>query len=343
MKWWNSIKHAGGNSLHKVSGNSLDQQQSGMSLWKYITTSNSSWQYMLTHPLSDITNQAAVLAGLFTGNHEAARNALARLVGYNQTNIVEPAVSPLRILIVQVRATISRAVAGLHRYVTAQLAQLRAWVMSLIRHERRARRRADARVEHLARQLARHSLATVQREAASAYRAATPDRTNVIERLAADLVTHDPLVKDLVGRLVTGAIDLAEIDDPLLRIVLGFVMKEVINRLGIEKPAGQLLESLLAPLFGAGPPKNLHAVILALCQRLNAVEGQWATFMGDGGPEILQAGQEWQKLTGLATDAGLAAFFGVMVADPAAWARDMTAVASPVVGGAIDGISTILT
>lgn len=343
MKWWDSVKHAGGNALHSVSGNSRQQAKSGFNLWQFTSSAYHSFTYMLTHPLSDLENQAAILAGLFTGNHDAAWNALYRLIGWNQQNVITPQLSPIRFIIVRIQATVKAAITSLRVWVTGQLRGLRAWVMALIRHERRARRRADARVEHLARQLARHSLATVQREAASAYRAATPAQTSEIQRLAADLVARDPLVRDLVGRLVSGAIDLAEVDDPLLRIALGFVMKEVINRLGIEKPAGELLNSLLSSILGNGPPKNLHAVILAICQRLTAVEGQWTTFMADGGPEILQAGEEWAKLTSLTVDAGLLAFFGGMVADPTGWARDVSDVAGPVVGGAIDGISAAMT
>lgn len=343
MKWWDSVHHTGGNARHQVSGNAQQQAKSGFSLWQFTKSAYDSFTYMLTHPISDLENEAAILAGLFTGNHDAAWNALYRLIGWNQQNVITPQLSPIRFIIIRIQATIRSAITGLRNWVTGQLRGLRAWVMHLIRHERQARRRADARVEHLARQLARHALATVQREAASAYKAASPAHTNTIERLAADLVAREPLIKGLVGRLVSGAVDLAEIDDPLLRIALPFVMKEVINRLGIEKPAGELLDGLLSSILGQGPPKNLHAVILAICDRLTAVEGQWATFMSDGGPEILQAGEEWAKITSLTADAGLLAFFGSMVADPTAWARDVSDVAGPLVGGAIDGISHTMT
>lgn len=343
MNWGNSVKHVGGNAKHQVSGNAEQKANAGFSLWQFTSTAYHSFVYMLTHPLSDLENQAAILAGLFTGNHEATWNAFYRLIGWNQTNVINPQLSPIRYLITRILATIKTAITALRAWVTGQLRSLRAWVMHLIRHERRARRRADARVEHYARQLARHGLAVVQREAASAYKQATPAHTNVIEHLAADLVTRDPLVRDLVSKLVAGAIDLAEIDDPLLRIGLSFIMKEVINRLGIEKPAGELLNSLLASLLGDGQPKNLHAVILAICNRLSGVEGQWATFMQDGGPEILQAGEQWANITSLTSDAALLGFFGLMVADPAGWARDVSDVAGPIVGGAIDGISGAMT
>lgn len=342
MKWWNGQRQTSGKALHSVSGNSSQQQQSGMNLWKMITSAGHSWLYMLSHPVGDVENVAAMLAGFFTRNHIAAHNALSRLMGWGNTNIWQPVITQFRKRQAAFQALIQVDITGLWSRVNKELRSLRAWVMALIRHERRARRRADARVEHLARQLTRHALATVQREAASAYKAATPAQTNLIERLAGDLVTQDPLVKDLVGRLVRGAVDLAEVDDPLLRIALGFVMKEVINRLGIEKPIGDLLNQLLAPLLGGGQPKNLHAVILAICGRLNTVEGQWATFMQDGGPQILQAGEEWEKLSSLATDASLLAFFGAMVADPTGWAGVMSDVAGPVVGGAIDTMSAAI-
>lgn len=342
MKWWDSLHRVGGNALNSVQGNAQPQPGSGFSLWKFISGSYNAFAYMISHPISDLENEAAILAGLFTGNHQAAWNALYRLIGWNQQNVINPQLSPLRWLIVRIQANISTAVRVLKLWVTGQLAGVRAWVMRLIRHERRARRHGDARAEHLARQLARHSLATVQREAASAYKAATPAQTSLIGKLAGDLASRDPLVKDLVGRLIGGAVDLAEIDNPLLRIALPFVMKEIINRLGIDKPIGILLDDLLAPLLGSGQPKNLHAVILAICQRLTALEGQWATFMGDGGPEILQAGEQWRDITSLAADAGLLAFFGVMVADPQSWANDMATVAGPFVGAAIDGISGTL-
>lgn len=224
-----------------------------------------------------------------------------------------------------------RALHALERWVRQQLARQRAlswrlyylavtYALNLVAHERRARIKADEHDQAQARAWDKALHHQIEREAVSGYRASRFQRDTLIQRLADLIVTEDPLVKRLVRDLVSGALDLASVDDPLLRIAVGFLIKRVIDRLGVDKPIGQLLQRLLAPILGTRPPNGLSSVIADLCARADQAEGQWVTFMEHGGPEVEQAGDEWKALASPLIDAGLLAFFGLAVADPAGWA-----------------------
>lgn len=241
------------------------------------------------------------------------------------------------------RREIAQALAQLRKWIWAQLKQLRAlswrlyylavtYALNLFAHERRQRIRAD---DHLSADIraqikALHQL--IEREAVSGYKASRHQRVSVIQRVADLIVTDDPVVKRLVGDLVSGALDLLSVDDPLARIALSFVMKQIIDRLGVDKPIALLLQHLLAPILGQPRPNGVASVIADVTGRLDAVEGTWADFMASGGADVEQAGRQWQELTGPLVDAGLAAFLTLAVADPTAWATGVT-----------DSVGTLLT
>jgi hypothetical protein len=342
MKWLNSILNFGASAGRAIGG--VEQAIGGAysSLFKYMSAGFHGFLYMFTHPLSSLENAAAFWSGVLTGNMTAAQNAFLRLIGYAPKQWVQPVAQRLQYQINRVYTWAYAWIKYLRWYINKQIADLRAWVMDLIRDERVARRKADDRVEHKAHELTRWALAVVQKEAASGYRLGTPDRVSLISKLADVIATRNPVVKDLVGTVVKGAIDLAEVDNPLLRIGVGFVLKEIINRLGADKAMGHLLSDLMGPLLGQSPPRNLHDVIWSIATRLNGLEGQWAQFMQDGGQQVENAGKQWASLSGVAGDAAVLAFLAAMAADPQGWASDVSTVAGPIVGGAVDAISALM-
>lgn len=182
----------------------------------------------------------------------------------------------------------------------------------------------------------------IEREAVSGYKAGYDSRLSTIQRVA-DLIANDnPLVRGLVKRLVTGVLDLAAVDDPVARIALGFILRHVVDRLGLDKVLGHYLSDLLAPLLGAPKPRGLAQVIVDLGARIDGIEKQWAEFMANGGPEVEQAGKEWEGIASLAGDAALLVFFGEMCYRPASFGRELSATAGTVINDTIIGAADLL-
>lgn len=255
-------------------------------------------------------------------------------------------------------------IAALRRWTANQLAALRALVWRLyyqllhlihyslrlafdytrrlVRIEALARRRAVAAAEAKARAEVRQLHQVIEREAASAYRQGLDARLSLIQHLAGMLARFNPEVRHLLADLVGGVLDLASVDDPLARLVLGFLMKQVIDRLGIDKAAGDLVSALLAPLLGDPKPHDLHDVVLDISKRLQAMEQQWSTFFADGGSQVEQAGEQWQQLQNPVLAAALLANFGAAAADPTGWARTVADVIGPVTDGILIGAADLI-
>ena len=158
---------------------------------------------------------------------------------------------------------------------------------------------------------------TINMEASTGYQASAADRKSAIQQAASDIVSDLPIVKAIVGRLVTIAIDLIEIDQPELRFLLAFGLKELIKHLGVEDAAGAALATLLEPLLGEAPPRNLHDTILRLANDNNA-NAQWIANYGQPLVSDLAADERIGQVSegalgGVLGLAGLA----LMVRDPA--------------------------
>lgn len=302
---------------------------------------NSSIQFF-THPVADVETAAAAEAGFIT----RVLNSIFGLIRRQEQFIVQQDLQPFESWVKRMFAAedtyIQSNFTTLWRMIINTNEQTVNWAQQQFSNERAARILGDARSEAYTRARVQWALGLIQKSAASGYAATLKGRQDVLVRLADDIVTRDPLIRGLVSDVIKGILDLATVEDPILRIGLGFILREIINRLGIDKAMGELLDALLADILGHKQPDNLHDVIMSIGNRLNALEGQWQQFMEDGGPEILQAGKEWKAITSLLADAGLAAFFGAMVADPRAWANDITATAEPVINSAIAGFSDIM-
>lgn len=213
------------------------------------------------------------------------------------------------------------------RYLVALINQTAQYVLTIavrrVNAERKARILAVRRAETIARREVRALHHVVEREAASGYQVDQTARLNLIVRILDIAVTRDPLLADLVSTITTGILDLLAVDDPPARLLLGFLIKHVIDRLGIDRAIGTLAQDLLAPILGEPKPRNIHDVVADLSKRLDAVERQWAKFFADGGAQVEQAGEDWRDITGVLGNAAILAFTIQGVADPAAWAREL--------------------
>ena len=140
-------------------------------------------------------------------------------------------------------------------------------------------------------------------------------------------MTRNPELRDMVGVAIKAILDLVSVDDPLARIALGFVIRDLIDKLGVDKLVGNLIQDLLAPILGEPKPRNLHAVIADMGQRLVAAESFEETFTADGGSEVEQAGRLWRDITQPAAAAAIVAFTATAIVNPDGWAKTITAIA----------------
>lgn len=342
MNWWDSISSAASRAwgaitdLGGLTGDALGAQ------FRMTSRMFTGAIFQLTHPLNTLENNAAILAGLVSGNMTAVLNAVRRLEGWNTATVKRPIVSWTARQFQRVWASL----AALRRWVEQQIDYaewaLKRWTWRLVAKERHYRILGDKAARAYARQQAKWAIQVVNREAESGYRTGQSGRVSTVTKLLDAVVVRDPILRDIVGKVVTGVLDLAAVEDPVARLVAGFVLREVVDKLGIDRAMGVLLQDLLGPLLGDPQPHDLHDVIMDICTRLDAVEGEWATFMTDGGPQILQAGQEWRNITSLITDAGLLAFAVAAVADPAGVARDLSDIIRPVGTHTIEAMGNTL-
>ena len=223
----------------------------------------------------------------------------------------------------KVRALIRREVKYLIRLIYVSTRTVLALAYAAVARERRERQIAVGRAEARARREIKALHGVIEREAASGYRMTQGDRTSLIIRLLDYAVLRNPAVKTLVKDIATGILDLLSIDDPVLRLLLGFLIKHVIDKLGIDKAVGVLIQDLLSPLLGKKKPQDLHDVILDLSQRILAGEKQWAQFFEDGGSQVEQAGKEWRNLTSVAGTVAVVAFVAQAVIAPNQWATEI--------------------
>jgi hypothetical protein len=219
-------------------------------------------------------------------------------------------------------------ISRIRRYLTGLIFTTTQYVlvkcMRAVAAERIARRHAVGDAEGRARREVKALHGTVEREAASAYRMTNDARASLIGKLLDFAAEREPLIRDLTKVVADGVLDILEVDDPVLRIVIGFAVKEIIDRLGIDKAVGVLVSDLVTPILGDRRPTDLHAVILDITSRLGAVESQWATFFQDGGSQVEQAGEGWRDITSIVGDAAILAFTAQAVADPKGWSGEIS-------------------
>ena len=342
MNWWDSLTKQAGNAwaaiinLGGAIGSGLTAE------WRFTASLVKGALFQLTHPINTVEQQAAILAGLFTGNMTAVHNAVNRLEGWTHATIVAPLHTLINGLYMRLLGIIMSNVHRLWKRIDQVAAETRAWVIRVVLRERAARIKADNRLHAYARSQALWALQTVQREAASAYRGSYHDRRSAASKVLSAIVARNPLVRGLVSRVVTVLLDVASVENPLVRLAAGFILTKVVSGLGVDKALGDLASVLLRPLLAGGPPADLHGVIADLAARVQAVEAQWVTFMADGGPQVEQAGQQWRNTTTLSVDAALLAFAVAGVVNPAATARELSSVIRPVGTATIAHISSAL-
>lgn len=324
---WDAITGAAGNPLDALT-----------KLWHYVTSVHGMLSWLMGNPVLKYYRTALEYMNTVGLTLIAVRDVFRRLAAWIWLHQVKP-----------VRDQLAAQIAALRAWAAQEF----AFTWALIERRYLAALGYTDRavgIEHVQMILAvmkehaamlagdKATLATVQREAATAYDAGIHSRIGIAGDLLDDLVTRTPLIKDLVDVVINGALRLADIEDPVLGWLVTKAVDEIVNKVGIDRLAAQAVQGLLAPVIGQPRPADLHAVIAALDARLTAQERNWKDFMQHGGPEVEQAGDEWKAATGLVVDAGILGMVGLAVADPAAWAAGI----SDTVGTAADAALTAI-
>jgi hypothetical protein len=162
-------------------------------------------------------------------------------------------------------------------------------------------------------------------------------RGDLISKLLDTVVAHNPAVRDLVTNLAKFAIDLAGIEDPVLKIAAQLVLKQVIDHLGVDSALTAMLNDLLGGILGGGDPKTLQTIMADIGNRLDALE--------KGQAELSPLAPEADNLHEMGTlifDAALLAYFAAAVADPVATANDTVDVLETVTGPLLAPVRALL-
>lgn len=178
---------------------------------------------------------------------------------------------------------------------------------------------------------------TIDDRAAAGYDPTLRARGDLISKLLDTVVAHNPAVRDLVTNLAKFAIDLAGIEDPVLKIAAQLVLKQVIDRLGVDSALTAMLNDLLGGILGGGDPKTLQAIMADIGNRLDALE--------KGQAELSPLAPEADNLHEMGTlifDAALLGYFVAAVADPVATANDTVDVLETVTGPLLAPVRALL-
>lgn len=335
MNPWSSVTHWLGDAWRRLSNATRVGGSGWQSLWHGIVATGQALDWVVRNPFTAVAESVQYLADAITGNQQGMSQVGQQEAQWIWGNQVRPAVSSLQKQLKALAADVTTALAMQWRQTLALFAHAMRHARYLMELERRERERSIARLKAFLEKRDLWVLQTVQREAASAYNSALPARLGIVGKLLDDVASDNPLVSGIVSDLATGALDLVEIDDPLVRIVAGKLLSELVDKLAVDKPAGELAQSLLGPILGQPRATDLHNTVGDLAARIQAIEQWQATFMADGGADILQAGSEWKQIGSLLVDAGLLAFFAEWTTNPAGFATHVLAELGDVVNAGL--------
>lgn len=178
---------------------------------------------------------------------------------------------------------------------------------------------------------------TIDQRAAAGYDPTLRARGNVVQRILDTAVAHDPLVADLVSKLAVFVIDLAGVEDPVLRIAAQLILKQVIDRLGLDSALHAMLGDLIGGILGGGQPTTLTSIMGDIGNRLDALEETTAA-LAPLAPEA----DDLHEMGTLLFDASLLAYFVAAVADPVATADDTVTALEAVTGPLLAPVRALL-
>lgn len=241
------------------------------------------------------------------------------------------------------------AITALRAFLLQQINIVYRLLSAAINQERQERIKAIADLRAWAVQqfdtlwkYARSILPTVDKEAAGAYDGTLQDQANGLSRLVDDLAADNPVMRDIVGKLAGLILDLISVDDPAARILGQLLLRQVIDRLGVDKLAGGLADDLLSVFLGGGKPKTLADVMTQIGDRLNVGESQWSQFYANGGDDLENLGTQMRKSAAPVFTLAMAGYFAACVIDPQGTAAVTDATVTPAAGAIVRPLLAVL-
>jgi hypothetical protein len=177
----------------------------------------------------------------------------------------------------------------------------------------------------------------IDQRAAAGYDPTLAGRASLLTKLLDTVVAHEPLVANLVSDLAKFLVELAGIEDPIVRIAAQLVLKQVIDRLGLDTALHAMLSDLVGGILGGGQPKTVTDIMADIGKRLSALE--------EGQAELAPLAPEADQLHELGTllfDAGLLAYVAAATIAPVATADDTVIVFEPITGPLLAPIRAML-
>lgn len=177
----------------------------------------------------------------------------------------------------------------------------------------------------------------VDQAAAAGYDPTLAGRESLIQKLIDTAAAHDPVVSGLVSDIVKLLIQLAGIEDPVLKVAASLLLKQVIDKLGLNTALSGIVNEILGGIIGSGKPGTLKDVTADIGNRLSALESSVS--------ELTPLAPEADQLHEMGTllfDAAILGYFAAAVADPVATANDTVAVFAPVTGPLLAPVRALL-
>lgn len=338
-----SLLNAARSAWNLIFGLPADIGRAVAGVWSFARSVQQVADYVLSHPLTELLNAIALFAAVVTGNHQAEINAIVRIDPWIYRHRVLPLRADVLLWLAQLRARIAYLFAQAYLYINQKFAQAEAYTRQLVGAEHKDMLAHFTAAERYAYAQALQRKKEIEQEAAQAYNAHLGDRLGLAGRLADIIAAHNPAERALVRVIVTAVADLAGAENPLARLALGFAVRELVNRLAVDKVAARLLGDLLGPVIGTPRSHGVADTVNGLGARIEALERTWADFMDHGGPEVEQAGSDWKDMDSVFTDAALVAFMAATIADPVAAAAETARVIIPVTNSAAAAWHGLLT
>ena len=214
---------------------------------------------------------------------------------FDRTQAIDQLRAQLTALIAKTRADLTAYIDQARAQLSAQIAQLSAYAHSLP--------------------------GLVDQEAISGYDPTLRARATVLQRLIDTLAAHDPFIAGIIKDLAGFLIDLAEVDNPVLRLAAQVILRQIIDHLGLDTALRDLAASLLGDILGGGPPKTLADVTGAVGNRLNAAEQSVAALS-----PLADEADALHEMGTVAFDVALLGYLTAGITDPAGWADDTATV-----------------
>lgn len=177
----------------------------------------------------------------------------------------------------------------------------------------------------------------IDTRAASGYDPTLRARGNIVQRILDTVIAHDPAVASLVSKLVTFVIDLAGVEDPILRVAAQLVLKQVIDRLGLNSALHAMLGDLIGTLLGGGQPKTLQDIMADVGNRLDALESSVAALS-----PLSDEADQLHEIGGVVFGAALLGYATAAIADPVATANDTVDAIGAVTGPLLAPLRALL-